>query len=84
MEYDITVYTSRTCPVCKMVKDFLDDASLPYSEVSVDLNPIAMVKMFSKRGRISVPQTNINGTWIAGFDPLKMLEIVNSRKNTYH
>lgn len=77
MKPEITVYTSRTCPVCKMVKDFLDDASLPYNEVFVDLNPIAMLKMIGKRGRISVPQTNIDGTWIAGFDPLQMLEIVN-------
>ena len=81
MEYDITVYTSRTCPVCKMVKDFLDDTNLPYKEVSVDLNPIAMVKMISKRGRIRVPQTNIDGIWIAGFDPLQMLDIVNGRTN---
>ncbi|GKV69730.1 hypothetical protein NCCP2716_22280 [Sporosarcina sp. NCCP-2716] len=75
---DITVYTSRTCRVCRMVKDFLDDAGLPYEEIHVDLNPVAMLKLIGKRGRFTVPQTEIGGTWIAGFDPLKMLETVNT------
>ncbi|WJY27511.1 glutaredoxin family protein [Sporosarcina trichiuri] len=38
---DITIYTSRTCPVCGMVKQFLDDNEIPYTEVPVDLNPLA-------------------------------------------
>jgi len=61
-----------------MVKDFLNDAGLSYTEVHVDVNPLSLLKLISKRGRFTVPQTNISGTWIAGFDPLKMLETVNS------
>lgn len=37
-------------------------------EVNLDIHPIAMVKLISKTGKFTVPQTNINGKWISGFD----------------
>lgn len=39
-------------------------------EVNLEIHPIAMVKLISKTGKFTVPQTNINGKWISGFDPV--------------
>lgn len=78
---DITLYTTTLCPVCGMVRDFLTNLDIEYKEVSVDFNPIAMIKLIGKTRRLSVPQTNINGTWILGFDPVRMLEVLNSKTN---
>jgi glutaredoxin len=57
-----------------MVKSFLDSFDITYEEVIVDLNPIARINLIGKTKRLTVPQTNINGEWISGFDPERMLK----------
>ncbi|OZU88616.1 NrdH-redoxin [Virgibacillus indicus] len=77
MNKSATIYTSALCPVCGMVKTFLDSFEVPYKEVNVDMNPIAMLKLIGKTKKLSVPQTNINGKWISGFNPEKMFQVIN-------
>lgn len=74
MNPTVILYTSRFCPVCKMVRDFLDMCDIAYQEVFVDIHPIARVKLIGKTGKLTVPQTHVNGKWISGFDPEKMLQ----------
>lgn len=74
MNQDITLYTTTMCPVCCMVRDFLTIINIEYQEVNVDLNTIAMIKLIGKTRRLSVPQTNINGVWIFGFDPERIMD----------
>jgi glutaredoxin 3 len=81
MNQNITLYTTTMCPVCGMVRDFLTTMNLDYKEVNVDLNPIAMIKLIGKTKRLSVPQTNINGEWVFGFNPVRMLEMLNRKAN---
>ncbi|GAB3805990.1 glutaredoxin family protein [Virgibacillus kimchii] len=78
MNQSITVYTSTFCPVCSMVKDYLDTYELSYKEVNVDINPLVMIKLIGKTRRLTVPQTNIDGKWISGFDPVRMLQALNA------
>ena len=77
MNQSVTVYTSTLCPVCGMVKGFLDSFDITYEEVIIDLNPVARIKLIGKAKRLTVPQTNINGEWVSGFDPERMLKILN-------
>lgn len=81
MQQNVTVYTTKLCPVCNMVKDFLDQTNIPYTEVNIDFNPIALFKMVGKTGKFTAPQTNLNGQWISGFDPIRMLEAMNNKSN---
>jgi glutaredoxin 3 len=76
MKQSVTVYTTTLCPVCRMVKDFLDSMNVTYKEINIDMNPIAMIKLIGKTRKFTVPQTNINGTWISGFDPVKVLQVL--------
>lgn len=76
MSPSTTVYTSTLCPVCGMVKSFLDSFEVTYVEVNVDMNPIAMVKLIGKTKKLSVPQTYISGKWISGFNPEEMLQSI--------
>lgn len=76
MKQSATIYTSTLCPVCGMVKSFLDSFEIPYKEVNVDMNPIAMLKLIGKTKKLSVPQININGKWISGFNPEKNAAII--------
>lgn len=77
MNYAVTVYTTTLCPVCQMVKDFLNDSDIPFNEVNVNIHPIAMIKLIGKTKRLTVPQTNMYGEWISGFDPVRMLTAIS-------
>lgn len=68
------VYISTHCPVCGMVKSFLDTFEIPYKEINIDMNPIAMLQLIAKTRKLSVPQTIINGRWVSGFNPEKMMQ----------
>ncbi|KAB8128988.1 glutaredoxin family protein [Gracilibacillus oryzae] len=78
MEKEVIIYTTTLCPVCTMVKTFLTNLNIPYKEVNIDFNPLAMVKLVSKTLRLTVPQTSINGEWVFGFNPALMLEKWNA------
>lgn len=66
---EITVYTTNTCPYCVMMKNFLNDKGFPFTEVNVQQDPIAAQKLVDATGQMGVPQSNVNGHWVLGFDP---------------
>lgn len=66
---EITVYSTSTCPYCTMMTNFLKEKGLPYKEVNVQVDQEAGRKLVEMTGQMGVPQTNVNGHWILGFDP---------------
>jgi glutaredoxin-like YruB-family protein len=66
---DITVYTTNTCPYCTMVKNFLDQQGLSYKEVNVQEDQREAQKLVETTGQMGVPQIEVNGKWVLGFDP---------------
>ncbi|MFJ7971676.1 glutaredoxin family protein [Psychrobacillus sp. NPDC096389] len=73
---EIKVYTTNTCPYCTMMKNFLNEKGLPFEEVNVQQDPIAADQLVKTTGEMGVPQTEINGQWVLGFDPEKVLQLV--------
>ncbi|RWR09675.1 glutaredoxin family protein [Siminovitchia fortis] len=65
----VTVYTTTRCPYCVLLKNFLTEREIPFKEVDVERNPKKMEQLIRKTGQMGVPQTEINGQWIIGFDP---------------
>ncbi len=55
----VTMYTTRTCPFCKMQKDYLNSKSIAYKEILVDENPDEAQKMIEISGQMGVPFTVI-------------------------
>ena len=75
----VTLYTTATCPFCKMEKEYLDSKKILYEEVLVDENPQKAQEMLEMSGQMGVPFTVIetdNGQKIniLGFDKLKIEE----------
>ena len=73
----VTMYTTRTCPFCKMQKDYFNSKSIAYREILVDENPNEAQKMIEISGQMGVPFTVIvkeDGTQvnILGFDRVKI------------
>ena len=77
----VTVYTTPTCPWCTTVKNFLRKHGVRYSEVNVASDQSAAQAMVSKSGQQGVPQTEINGEMVIGFDQAKLNRLLELKAN---
>lgn len=55
----ITIYSTKTCGYCTMLKRWLDQRSIPYTNYSVDENPLAAQIMVQQSGQMGVPFSTI-------------------------
>ncbi|MDP7078805.1 MAG: glutaredoxin family protein [Candidatus Undinarchaeales archaeon] len=65
---DITVYSTPTCPYCKMVKAFLNEKGVEFKDIDVSTDRDAGKTMIEKSGQMGVPQIEINDKIIVGFN----------------
>ncbi len=77
----IKLYSTTTCPYCKMEAAWLDDKKVTYSEVHVDQNQQEADDMVKKTGQMGVPVTSIQyeggeEEFIIGFDKQKLSSIL--------
>ncbi|HSH24844.1 MAG TPA: glutaredoxin family protein [Massilibacterium sp.] len=72
----VKVYTTSTCPYCTMLKNFLDDKGIAYEEVNLQQRPEMVDYVMKSTGNLGVPQTEINGKWVIGFDPNQIMALV--------
>ncbi|KYD24673.1 glutaredoxin family protein [Geobacillus sp. NFOSA3] len=72
----VTVYTTTTCPYCVMVKNFLREQGVPFEEVNVQRDPVAARKLVETTGQVGVPQIEIDGQWVIGFDPDAIMQLL--------
>ncbi len=64
----VKVYSTPTCPYCKMAKRFLDANNIPYQDLNVAADKAAREEMISKSGAMAVPVIEIDGETLVGFD----------------
>ncbi len=65
---NVVVYTTPTCSWCTTVKRHLQENGIQYREVNVAADQKAAEEMVRKSGQQGVPQTEINGQIVVGFD----------------
>jgi glutaredoxin-like YruB-family protein len=68
----VTVYTTPSCSWCTTLKTYLDQQGVNYREVDVASDTAAAEAMVKKSGQQGVPQTEIRGQMIVGFDKNKI------------
>jgi glutaredoxin-like YruB-family protein len=64
----IKMYSTSTCPYCTMAKEFLRKKGVEFDDINVGLDRAAASEMIKKTGHMGVPQIEINGKMIIGFD----------------
>lgn len=64
----VKVYSTPTCPYCHLVKDFLHEKGIEFEDIDVAADHEAAREMVKKSGQMGVPQIEINGKVIVGFD----------------
>lgn len=57
MVKNITIFTTKTCAYCPMVKKYLSSKGLAYEEVNLDDNPERQQEAMAISGALTVPVT---------------------------
>lgn len=73
---EVVVYSTTTCPYCDMVKNFLDEKGVEYTNYNVSENPEKAKEMIQKTGQRGVPVVDIEGQIVIGFDKGKLKELL--------
>ena len=55
----ITIYSTKTCPYCHMLRRWLDDKAVDYTNYNVDENPLAAQAMVNLSGQMGVPFSTV-------------------------
>lgn len=75
----VTVYTTPTCSWCTTIKRHLQANGIQYREVNVAADQKAAEEMVRKSGQQGVPQTDIDGQIIVGFDKSRINTLLGIR-----
>lgn len=67
-----TVFTTKTCAYCQMVKKFLDMKGKEYKVVDLEENPEIRQSLLEKTGEMRVPITQVGEEYIVGWNPAKL------------
>ncbi len=73
---DVKVYSTPTCPYCKMVKQFLTENNIQFENIDVAANQTAAQEMISRSGQMGVPVLDIDGQIVVGFDKGKIKKLL--------
>ncbi len=66
--HKIIVYSAPWCVYCKMVKSYLDESKVKYTEIDVSADDAGKDDMVKKSGQLSIPVVDIDGEIIIGFN----------------
>jgi glutaredoxin-like YruB-family protein len=75
-EKQVTIYTSPTCSWCNTLKQWLRKNHVHYHEIDVSRDTEAANDLVRRSGQMGVPQTDINGQIVVGFDQLKLRQLL--------
>lgn len=68
----VVIYTSPTCSWCSATKAYLRQHNIQFREIDVTRDPNAAAELVRRSGQRGVPQTDIDGTIVVGFDKPKL------------
>ncbi len=68
MAHTVTIYSTPTCPYCKLAKAYLDEHNIAYTNYDVAEDQARAEEMVKKSGQMGVPVIDVDGTIIVGFD----------------
>lgn len=68
----VIVYSTPSCPWCTRLKNYLREKNIKFEDVDVAADRSRAEEMQRKSGQMGVPQTDIQGQIIVGFDKPKI------------
>ena len=75
----VTIYTTPTCSWCNTIKRYFKETGIQYREVNVAADQKAAEEMVRRSGQQGVPQTDIEGQVVVGFDKAQINTLLGIR-----
>lgn len=72
----VKVYSTPGCHTCAGLKEWLAKHGIEFTDIDMSKNPKAVEEMIEKSGEMSLPVTEIDGKFVAGFDMKKLKELL--------
>ena len=73
---NVKIYSTPTCPYCKMAKQFLTENNIHFEDIDVASNQTAAQEMISKSNQMGVPVIEVDGQVVVGFDKGKIKQLL--------
>lgn len=74
----ITLYTTKTCAYCPMVKKYLTFKKSPFNEIDVTDNMDLRKRLLKTTGMSTVPVTTNGTDFVVGWNPAKLALLISS------
>jgi len=68
----VIVFSTPSCTYCNAVKKYFREKNIRFKDVDVSRDPVAARDMVRKSGQMGVPQIDIGGKLVIGFDRPKI------------
>ena len=72
----VKVYSTPTCPYCKMAKQFLTENNIAFEDIDVSVNQNMAHEVIQKSGQMGVPVLDIDGQIVVGFDRTRIKQLL--------
>ncbi len=72
----VTVYSTPSCSWCTTIKNYFSEHNIKYTDIDVSASGAAAKAMVQKSGQQGVPQTEIDGQMIIGFDKSRINQLL--------
>lgn len=72
----VTVYSTPTCSWCNTLKSWLKQNGINYTDIDVSRDQRAAEDLVKRTGQQGVPQTDINGEIVVGFNQPKLKQLL--------
>lgn len=77
---NVKIYSTPTCPYCKLTKEFLKEKGIAFAEIDVSADPAAANEMVKKSGQMGVPVIDIDGKIIVGWNKSALEEALGLKQ----
>ncbi len=78
----VKVYSTPTCPYCKLAKDYLREKGIQFEDIDVAADSNAAQEMVKLSGQMGVPVIDVNGSIIVGWNKTAIEEALAANKAT--
>ena len=75
---NIKIYSTATCPYCKIAKEYLSSKGIDFEDIDVSNNQEAVEEMVKISGQMGVPVIAIGSEVIVGFDKSRIDSLLNT------
>jgi glutaredoxin-like YruB-family protein len=72
----VTVYSTPSCPHCTSLKNYLKQLQVSFRDINIASDAQKAQALVQQTGQQGVPQVQINGQWVLGFDKAKIDQLL--------